>query len=223
MRPTPRQLRVSAIFGLDPAGAGRSRRGHPAQALAAAKNLRAALRPGQIALITGPSGSGKSTLLRALFSLRRQTRDGARLVRAPSPGGLRRRARALADLFPHLSLGDTLRTLARAGLAEASLFALQPAQLSEGQLHRLACAAAWARASRPRAPSIILVDEFASTLDRPTARALAASLRRAVERSRVSLIAATAHDDLLESLAPDILVLCTPHEAPVLHTRKAAA
>jgi ABC-type ATPase with predicted acetyltransferase domain len=215
--PTRRQLQASALFGLDPTRSAAARRAHRAHARAAASALTTALKPGHIALITGPSGTGKSTLLRALASS-----PSVHLIRAPHPGALRGRNHAIIDLFPRLSLHETLRTLARAGLAEAPLFTLPPRALSEGQLHRLSIAIAFARAAQgPRA--ILLLDEFASTLDRPTAHALAASLRRAISRSPHALIAATAHDDLLEPLAPDHLLLCTHHAPPALHSRKAAA
>lgn len=90
----------------------------------------------------------------------------------------------------------------------------RPCELSDGQRYRLRLAqiismlmhddaAALAR------PSVVLADEFGSTLDRITAQTVARNLRRWVDRhsSRViSFILATAHDDLLEALQPDVLV-----------------
>jgi ABC-type ATPase with predicted acetyltransferase domain len=207
-------------------------------------SLLRSLRAGDVALLTGPSGGGKSAILRAIGT----SQPRPCILRAPTPEELRARDRAVIDLFPRLSLQETLRTLARAGLAEARLFTLKPRDLSEGQLHRLACATAWARASRaPRAAAhsratacaltsrgstrdhsnephaILLLDEFASPLDRPTAHAFGASLRRAISASRLALVAATAHDDMIQPLAPDHLVLCAPGSPPALHSRKAAA
>jgi ABC-type ATPase with predicted acetyltransferase domain len=115
---------------------------------------------------------------------------------------------ALVDLFDR-PLGATLRLLARAGLADASLFALHPAQLSDGQRWRLAFALASDRAERPDAGlgATLILDEFASTLDRLSARCLAQALHRWVRASgRIRVVCATAHDDLLAWLAPTLLV-----------------
>ncbi|MFO8012264.1 MAG: hypothetical protein R6X20_03055 [Phycisphaerae bacterium] len=67
-------------------------------------------------------------------------------------------------------------------------------------------------------PSRVLVaDEFCSSLDRCCARALAYRVRRLVDRCgrdpngrALTVLAASAHDDLVEDLAPDVLV--TKHE-----------
>jgi len=64
------------------------------------------------------------------------------------------------------------------------------------------------RGSRPAAlfARILLADEFCSTLDRCCARAVAWRLRRLVDRHGLTLLAASAHDDLVQDLAPDVLV-----------------
>jgi len=111
-------------------------------------------------------------------------------------------------------------TLAAIPLAAALVLgaAEQPASrqaiddaLSEGQRHRLRLAQAIAVAERRPEPwSVLLADEFGSSLDRTTAEAMARGVRRWVARSRVCLVAATAHDDLLEPLGPDVLVEVAP-------------
>jgi len=58
---------------------------------------------------------------------------------------------------------------------------------------------------------VLLADEFCSTLDRLCARAVAYRVRRMASREGVTVLAASAHDDLLEDLAPDVLVI--KHEA----------
>jgi ABC-type ATPase with predicted acetyltransferase domain len=55
--------------------------------------------------------------------------------------------------------------------------------------------------------SVLLADEFCSTLDRLCARAVAYRVRRMASREGVTVLAASAHDDLLEDLAPDVLVV----------------
>jgi len=58
---------------------------------------------------------------------------------------------------------------------------------------------------------LLVADEFCSTLDRLCARAVAYRVRRMASREGVTVLAASAHDDLLEDLAPDVLV--AKHEA----------
>ena len=53
---------------------------------------------------------------------------------------------------------------------------------------------------------VLVADEFASTLDRLCARAVAYRLRRLAGREGVTVLAASAHDDLVEDLAPDVLI-----------------
>jgi hypothetical protein len=55
--------------------------------------------------------------------------------------------------------------------------------------------------------SVLVADEFCSTLDRLCARAVAYRVRRMASRAGVTVLAASAHDDLLEDLAPDVLVV----------------
>jgi hypothetical protein len=55
--------------------------------------------------------------------------------------------------------------------------------------------------------SLLVADEFCSTLDRLCARAVAYRVRRMASREGVTVLAASAHDDLLEDLAPDVLVV----------------
>ena len=83
-----------------------------------------------------------------------------------------------------------------------------PRELSEGQRHRLALAHAVAS----RGP--VLIDEFASTLDRLTAMGLCISLARWARSCGRSVVGATAHDDVVEWLRPDIHVT-VPLAGPV--------
>jgi hypothetical protein len=59
----------------------------------------------------------------------------------------------------------------------------------------------------PEPMRVLVADEFASTLDRLCARAVAYRLRRLADREGVTVLAASAHDDLVEDLAPDVLVV----------------
>lgn len=187
------------------------------------------VRPGDVVYVTGPSGSGKSVLLANLTrAVRDAVPDGGRAVDLASvhaaPG------RPVIDLMRG-SLGQALRLLSAAGLADAFLLLRQPHELSDGQRYRLRLAlaldallagpaSAKATADKPGSDEvrrslgeggepwrILVADEFCSTLDRLSARAVAYRVRRLADAHGLTVLAASAHDDLTEDLAPDVLVV----------------
>ena len=198
--------------------------------------LRLDVRPGDVVFVTGPSGSGKSVLLarlaEALAAAWPQTPQ-VDLAAVVLPAD-----RRVIDLM-RPPLGRALRTLGAAGLADAFLLLRTPQELSDGQRYRLRLALALdhcglriadcglnnnepaaghaAVAVNPQSAihnsqsPVLLADEFCSTLDRLCARAVAYRVRRMASREGVTVLAASAHDDLLEDLAPDVLVV--KHEA----------
>ncbi len=126
--------------------------------------------------------------------------------------------------------------LSRAGLADARLMVARANRLSAGEAWRLDLARAMGRATdrrsavadhalyrsssstpstearsvrtTPDAPIVtLLIDEFTSLLDRATAQVLARLVHRWAESSRIRVVAATAHDDTLEALGPDAIVI----------------
>jgi ABC-type ATPase with predicted acetyltransferase domain len=108
----------------------------------------------------------------------------------------------LIDALPG-SVEERMATLAACGLAEARLLLRTPAELSEGQRYRFRLARAFA-AGRPW----VACDEFTATLDRTLAKAVAFNVRKLAARSGTGLLAATTHEDVLDDLAPDVLVRC---------------
>lgn len=210
-----RAMHIAAMLGLlleEPAKGvlpGRSLISDPAAARAPIPPLE--LGTSAITLITGPSGSGKSTILRAIG--RRAARRGRHVVICDprtfaSPS--KRPAPRLVDLFQGTPL-DSMRALARAGLGDAWCFFARPDELSTGQRDRLCLAIAMEKivAEHKRARrSLLLIDEFASSLDRATAISLAALVRRFVSEhpiGRLGVFIATTRDEpqLIAALAPD--------------------
>lgn len=177
-----RVKRVRAMFGR----AGWQR---PARFARVAARIKSVLRPGEVALITGPSGAGKSTIARALRSadVRRSLAFVAR--------------ERVVDCFA-CGLEESMALLARAGLAEAWVMTARVEQLSEGQRARLEIALAMEGARE-----LLVLDEFASTLDRPTAAALSRTVRRWAKESGVRVVCVTAHEDVMEWLGPEVLVV----------------
>lgn len=200
-----RTAHARAIFGL-PQGPRDPARRQALRAARRAARVLADLEPSRVALLTGPSGCGKST---ALLMLRRHmARLGRPVVRPPAH--LSRRL-PMVELVGG-DLDEALGLLSAAGLGEAALLARPWNALSTGQRARLAMATAMDRCT----PGCVLVaDEFATGLDRATARSLASAMARWCRRNAVALVAATAHDDTLESLSPDLLVaLPLPGDCP---------
>ncbi len=225
--PTERALDIAAMFGL-------SIDGTHEHVILPPTGL--TLVPAQVAFVTGVSGGGKSTLLRAISEAldSSQTRDddarpgviwNDRLPALPDRPLVEALARPECEsdtAVPDADLPTVCRWLSLAGLNDAAVMLRRPCELSEGQRYRLRLAQAIASAERrPEAWSVLLADEFGSTLDRATASALAHSVRRWVSRSDICLVASTAHDDLLESLDPDVLVEVAPGGKCAVHQRPA--
>jgi len=217
VRPTPRVCQVAAMFGL---GVDDQR------TLDLIPPTDLTLSAGQVIFITGASGGGKTTLLRAVAD---QLTDHPEarvidfqqlpLVEGNRPPG---EQPALVDALPG-SLEDATRRLALAGLNDAFVMLRRPAELSDGQRYRFRLARLMAEIQTTSAGDgpplhVVLADEFGSTLDRATAAILARNVRKWVTRQSdagppVCFLAATTHDDLLEPLEPDTLIVQHPGEA----------
>lgn len=236
--PTVRLLRACAAFGL----ALRHTADHArAPRRAQARRILDALAPGQIALITGPSGGGKSSLLADIAQEAARRREP--ILPLPRPA----REAPIIDLIPG-PLAEAIATLARAGLGDATLLARTPAELSEGERFRFRLALAMSKAE-PRPPGsdwkrelpepcaapllhgrgslTLLIDEFASTLDRTTARCLCLAMRRWLSRAQrdgqlIRIITATAHHDIARWLEPDMTIVVPLGGAPLMSSRPIA-
>ncbi len=174
---------------------------------------------GPRSVILGPNGSGKSLLLRLCDGLIEPTRgrvvwcgpDASRAAEARAlvfqrPVLLRRSARANVDYALRLRGVDTGERAQRvaAVLEDTRLGALadRPARrLSGGEQQRLALARAWATE-----PSVLFLDEPASSLDPGSTRALEDAIR-AIQATGTKIVLTTHDLAQAERLADEILFL----------------
>ena len=202
-RPSRRVLAAASMFGL---GVDENRW----QTVLPATNL--TIKPGQLIYITGPSGGGKTSLLSAVAA--HAIRSGARVLHtaAMTCDDHRPLLDVLCSSGKRWPLQCAMRLLATVGLADAFVFLRTPGQLSDGQRYRfrLALALQQVLAGSSNQLHILIADEFAATLDRTTAKVIAANLRRWLGKppasQRACVLVATTHDDLLEALQPDVVI-----------------
>ncbi len=176
---------------------------------AALRNLSLEVHPGEMLALLGPSGCGKTTLLRAIAGFLAHTGEiyigEARAT--PLPSHRRNLGMVFQDyaLFPHMTVADNVgfglrmrrvprteraarveEAITLVGLGEVGL--RLPRQLSGGQQQRVALA----RALVIR-PSVLLLDEPLSALDRKLREEMELELRLLQKRVGITTIFVT-HD-----------------------------
>jgi ABC-type transport system involved in cytochrome c biogenesis ATPase subunit/GNAT superfamily N-acetyltransferase len=151
------------------------------------------IRPNDVVYVTGDSGSGKSVLLRAIKQdLGPEALDvGDIEVDKDKP---------LIETVGE-TLEEGLHLLAKVGLSDAFLFLRTFSELSDGQKYRYRIA----KLMESKAQFWIL-DEFAATLDRDTAKIVSFNLQKLARQEGRCVIAATTHGDLARDLNPDVHV-----------------
>ena len=158
-------------------------------------NVELNIDPTDIVYITGDSGSGKSVLLKALEK--------------DIKGDMGLSTINIADIKPPLgkplietvgkTLEEGLELLSKVGLNDAFLFLRTYKQLSDGQKYRYKIA----KMMESKAQFWIM-DEFAATLDRDTAKIVAFNLQKLARQQGKAVLAATTHTDLSEDLNPSV-------------------
>lgn len=158
-------------------------------------NLKLTIKPTDIIYITGDSGSGKSTLLKALEKTIEQTEPNTTInINAIKPINNKPIIETIGT-----TLNQAIELLSKVGLNDAFLFLRSYAELSDGQKYRYKTA----KLIQSQQQYWIL-DEFASTLDRDTAKIVAYNLQKQARQQHKTILAATTHTDLLHDLNPTI-------------------
>ncbi len=141
-----------------------------------------------VGMIVGASGSGKSSIARTLYP--------NAVYAAPSWG-----ERAIVDEFSAHTFEKTTEALAAVGLGTQTHWLRPFNALSVGERFRCELA----RTLLDATTELVVVDEFASALDRRTAATACAALRKAFDRGafRKRLVALAHDDELAEYLEPD--------------------
>lgn len=145
-----------------------------------------------VVLVTGPSGCGKTTLLRAV-------RDT--VCDDQATAGNADTTRPIIDAWPDVPIRERVARLSTAGLADPFTWARTPGELSVGQRARFDAIDRIHASTR-----VVVIDEFLTGLDRPTARAVAWAIGKVVRRSGKVLVACTSVDDIADDLRADVIV-----------------
>jgi len=143
-----------------------------------------------VILITGDSGSGKSWILNNHFK---------NLKSSMSVDELEIDDDEVVVEGVGKDLNDALYKLNIAGLGDAFLYLRKYNQLSDGQKYRYKVAK-----FIDKNADIWIFDEFCATLDRVTAKVVAFNLQKIARRLNKMVICATTHEDLLDSLKPNV-------------------
>jgi uncharacterized protein len=182
---TPRVLEVAEAFGL----------GLSDKEFVVYDDLDIEVRRGDVVYITGQSGSGKSLLLRDLAEKMREeglvVSDLSRIELEEKP---------VVELLGN-STSEALELLSRAGISDAWIYIRKPSELSDGQRYRLKLAMVLASGA-----DVWVADEFGAVLDRVTAQVVAFNMAKVARKEGKTFIVATTHDDMVETLAPDVFV-----------------
>jgi ABC-type ATPase with predicted acetyltransferase domain len=167
------------------------------------------VKPGDVVYICGQSGAGKSVLLRALAEKLAEAGQSVANIDAVDLDP----HKALIDQLGGEGLAEAIRLLSVAGLSDAYLYIRKPGELSDGQRYRFRLAKLVEGGA-----DVWVADEFGAVLDRVTAKIVAWNLAKVARAHGKTLIVATTHTDLLEELAPSLMVTKRFHDRIKIET-----
>jgi len=182
------------------------------------------VRQGEFFTLVGPSGSGKTTTLRMISGFEQPTDgtiqiDGVAMSSVPPEGRDTNLVFQRLSLFPHMTVGENVGYgLKKSGVDRAErrrrvseyleLVDLggfedrDPTELSGGQQQRVALARALINE-----PSVLLLDEPLSSLDRKLRKQMQVELRRIHERTQGTFFYVTHDQEVAMSLSDRIAVM----------------
>jgi ABC-type lipoprotein export system ATPase subunit/GNAT superfamily N-acetyltransferase len=167
---------------------------------------------GDVVYVTGESGGGKSLLLRHLAEEMSRLEEFAPVACSWKIMDNIPRRRPLIDCVGR-DVNEAVEVLSAAGLSDVFTWFRRFDELSDGQRMRFI----FAKALDAGAKTVVL-DEFCSALDRETAKATAYTMQKLARKRGITFIAATAVDDLVEDLNPNLLIV--KHLGPHLEVKR---
>ncbi len=196
--------------------------------LTAVEGIDFSVRRGEFFTLVGPSGCGKTTTLRMISGFEQPTRgevyiDGQPMAAVPPEARDTNLVFQHLSLFPHMTVGENVGYgLKKAGMdAEIrerriseylELVDLEgfedrdPTDLSGGQQQRVALARALVNE-----PSVLLLDEPLSSLDRKLRKMMQVELRRIHEKTQGSFFYVTHDQEVAMTLSDRIAVMNEGH------------
>ena len=142
-----------------------------------------------ITYITGESGCGKTTLMKEMLSLY-NLQESIPEIKKDTPLFLWGKDKEL-----------NLKLLSLVGLGDSTLFISKYHELSDSQQYRAKLYSLLLNDNE-----YLILDEFLSTLDRKTAKAVAYMFQKAIRKLNKKLIVITAHEDLRDYLQADLII-----------------
>jgi ABC-type uncharacterized transport system YnjBCD ATPase subunit len=144
-------------------------------------------RPWNVGLIVGPSGCGKSTVASALFG-------AEALASSLKWGG----ASVLDDFPTECPLGDLSAICQAVGFNTIPAWLRPFSVLSNGEQFRAMLARRLVES-----PSLVVLDEFTSVVDRQVARIGSHAVQKHVRKNGTKFVAVSCHHDIIDWLNPD--------------------
>lgn len=157
---------------------------------------------GDVVYVNGQSGAGKSVLLR---ELRNELAQAGKTI--SNIDDVVFQDCPIIDQLAPKSMADAIRLLSIAGLSDAYLYIRKPSELSDGQKYRFRLA----KLIEENA-DVWVADEFGAVLDRVTAKIVAWNLAKIARHYGKTLLVATTHTDLVEELAPSLVITKRFHD-----------